>query len=346
MTGNIKVLEISPEAWLHENHLLETGLFLTPEWLTSLSDENNSAIYLRIEKEGDLIGRIAGLVLDNGRIKGKVLYFFSGPVMADWNAERWEECLNGLYEFAKTKSYARVFIKTFDYHVSEGVEVNGYIKLLSGEFLLDFEKCKDGFKLSSNFRRNVAKAEKLLPLFYKSRSLVHLDKLFDLIAETRQTRAEKYGSDYDPMYMANLNKATLRNLLQSGIGVLNCVEINERVHSVLFSLEKEGKMYFLLMGSDEFAYKNGLPAYLSFKILTDALNQGCKYYNMGLVPSDAQGGQGVRRNKEAQGAVERISYSYYTLYLNFPMKCINSFIRLSKKLPENVFFDRIRRLIG
>lgn len=341
MNQPIKILELNHESWEVLYNQSDMGLFLSPEWIKSMADVDNKAIYLKLMYSDSIAGLIAGVLINNGRGKGQTLYFYSGPYLPEWSVMAFEECLNAILLYSKEKGYARLFIKSFDYLVCSDVKINGFLRLPSKEFIINLND-KD-LKISSNFTRNVKKAIKSGAVFYKSTDSAILDKMLLLIENTYTTRVGKYGKQYNPMYMANLNRRTLIELLNCGLGMLNCVELDGEIQCIMFTLEKNKKIYFLLMGSSQASYNNGIPSFLSYTITEEAIKKGFKYYNMGLIPSKAQGGEGVKRFKESQGATEYSSFTYYTLFLSYPWCLLNPFFKLGKLLPENNLLKYLRR---
>lgn len=341
MNQSINIIELNHESWEILYNQSDMGLFLSPEWIKSMANGNNNAVYLKLMRNDSIVGLIAGVLLNNGKGKGRSLYFYSGPYLHEWSVITFEACLNAILLYSKKKRYARLYIKSYDYQVCSDIKIKGYYRLTSKEFIINLHD-KD-LKLSSNFTRNVKKASKSGAVFYKSTDPVILDKMLLLITNTYKTRLGKYGLQYNPMYMANLNRHTLNELLQCGLGKLNCVELDGEIQSIMFTLEKNKKIYFLLMGSSQASYNNGIPSFLSYTLTEEAIKKGFKYYNMGLIPSKAQGGEGVRRFKESQGATEYSSFSYYTLFLSFPWCLLNPFFKLSKLLPDNNLFNYCRR---
>lgn len=342
MNETVKIVEIEKESWEELSKQSEMGLFLAAEWIESVTDTENKAVYLVFFFNDQAIGQIAGISIYNGWVSGHTLYFYSGPYLREWNADTFERCLTALLRYAKTNRYSRLVVKSYDYQVFKNVGVEDFSRSGSREFIINYNNTD--LKYSSNFIRNVKKAVKTGAVFYKTRDIAVLEIMLSLINNTYETRFGKYGKRYDPMYMPNLNRDTLIELLKSGLGYLNCAALQGEIHSVMFTLEKDKKVYFLLLGSSEPAYKCGLPAFLSYNVSEEAKTRGVKYYNMGLIPDRKEGGEGVRRFKESQGAQEVKSYSYKTLFLSYPWCLINVFFRLGKLIPHNGFFEYLLRL--
>lgn len=341
----VTVTEIQMLLWNVELDKFNYGLFNTSEWVNSISDTNYSEIFLEFKEDGVVIGKMAGFILKGTRIKGNELLFYSGPALKEWNAVVFKSCLEALHLYAKQNSYSRIHVRPFDQHLKELVSVNGYFHTVTSEYVIQYESVEK-IKFSFGFKQNVKKAKKAGALFFTSQSVDVLDRMLELMNTTRESRRNKYGPDYNPMYMVNLTRKSLSQLLHSGMGVLNCAAIDGVIHSVILNVERGGKQYSLLMGSDAIAYKHGLASFMDWHIVHNAAEAGFRYYNLGLIPPDNQGGAGIRKYKESVGAVEMVSYGYYSYYLTFPMIFLNPLIRLSKIMPKNRILNLIRSLFA
>src|SRR5690606_15610640 len=138
------------------------------------------------------------------------------------------------------------------------------------------------------FKQNAKKARKAGAVFKSTRSMEVLDRLSELMDNTRVTRVAKYGHDYDPMYLLNLNKETLTKLLNTGMGIMHYAEIDGVIHSVQFNIEHDGKIFALLMGSDAVAYGKGIPSFIDQSISNKAFTEKARYYNLGTVPLECE----------------------------------------------------------
>lgn len=341
----VVVNEVDSLTWSKDFSLFNYGLFNTPEWVTSISEAKYPPVYYDFVYDNEVIGKIGGLILNGGAIKGRQLLFYSGPALKVWDSNVFISCLRALWTFARDNRYSRIHIRPFDQHLKELVTVKGYFHTKTSEYIVDYKKLEQ-LKFSFGFKQNAKKARKAGAIFYKSTSLEVLNRMFELMDSTRDTRKNKYGQDYNPMFMVNLTKESLSRLLDSGIGVLNYAEIDGIIHSVQLNVEKNGQLYGLLMGSDEIAYKNGLPSFIDQNISIQAFETGCQYYNLGLIPPENQGGAGIRKYKEAVGGLEMVSYGYYSYYITYPMKMLNPLLKLSKMIPDNKFWNMIRKVIS
>jgi len=342
-TNGIITQQVDGKTWNKDYEFFEAGLFNSYEWVESISNQNTTPIFLNFIRNNEVIGKIGGVVISAGRIKGNQIYFTSGPALRKWDNILFEQCLLELYKFSKKKGYSRIHIRPFDQPVHEIAAPKHFFGTSCEEFLVTYHDKMDKIDFGSNFIRNVKKAQKAGATFHRDQSPEVLTRMLELIDETQKTRIEKYGKAYNPMYMVNLNQESLRKILESGMGVLNYTLLNGQINSVLFSLEKNKKIYFLLMGSDETAYNFGLPSLIGYNISTNALAQGYTYYNLGLIPSAEEGGQGLKRFKESQGANVVIRHGYYSYYLNLPLNILNPLIKMSKKLPKNKLVNFFRK---
>jgi hypothetical protein len=340
----VVVREVDSVSWEKGSEAFNCGLFNTRGWVDSISDGEYGAIFLDFQVNGGIVGKMSGFILKSSRLHGNQLLFYSGPALKTWDATLFENCLNALRLFAIGKGYARIHIRPFDQHLKELVHVKHYFHTVTSEYVVHFENYQN-IKVSYGNKQNVKRAKKAGATYFSSQSPEVLDRMLALMDDTRDTRKGKYGQDYNPMFMVNLTRESLTRLLVTGMGVLHGAQIEGVVHSVQLNVELNGKQYGLLMGSDGIAYKNGLASFIDHHIITNAHEAGCRYYNLGLIPPDSQGGAGIRKYKESVGAEEMVSYGYYSYYLTFPWRLLNPLIRLSKKLPENKILNYIRSLV-
>ena len=341
----LEIQVVNKEVWKIDMDTFNVGLFNTWQWVSSLTNDYTKDVYLHFVSNGEVIGKMAGFMLNQGRAKGKHLYFTSGPGLKKWDSDIFAECLTVLYHYALKAGYARVHVRPFEQEIHDVLDIPNYFHTQAREYVVVYSDYTERVKYSFGFKQNAKKARKAGAVFKSTRSLEVLDRLFELIDNTRITRKAKYGHNYDPMYLLNLNKETLTKLLDSGMGIMHYAEIDGEIHSVQFNLEHEGKIFALLMGSDDLAYRKGIPSFIDQNISNMAFEEKYRYYNMGTVPLDSEGGAGLQRYKESQGSRELIRYGYYTYFLTYPYKFLNPFIRLSKALPDNPILNWLRKAV-
>jgi hypothetical protein len=339
------IQEVELSIWKQDMDLYNVGLFNTWHWVNSLTNDFTTDVYYHFLKEGQVVGKMAGFVLDQGKLKGRHLYFTSGPGMKVWSPENFKLGLVALRRFAIKEGFARVHVRPFEQEIHEEMEIPGYFHTKAKEYVVNYAEYPERVKLSFGFKQNAKKAVKVGAIFKTTRSPEVLDRMFELMDNTRLTRKRKYGHNYDPMYLLNLNRITLTKLLETQMGIMHYAEVEGVIHSVQFNLELDGKIFALLMGSDDFAYKHGIPSFIDRNISTKAHENGAKYYNLGAVPLDNEGGEGLKRYKESQGAKEILRYGYYTYFLTYPYKMLNPLVKLSKRLPNNIVFNFGRRVV-
>ncbi len=341
----LKLQEVTIEAYKEDMDAYNVGLFNTWQWVGSLTNEYTNDIYFHILLDGEVVGKLCGLAINQGNRTGTHLYFNGGPDFKEWTADVFRGALILVREYAKSKGYARLHFRPYERIVHDLVEIKGFFHTRVPEYVIYYDEHQERVKFSYGFKQNAKKARKAGAVFHTSKSPEILDNLFALLDNTRLTRKDKYGKDYDPMYLLNLDKEALTRLLDAGIGVMHYAEIDGVIHSVQFNLEHEGKIFGLLMGSDNEAYSKGIPSFIDMNISDKAMEENAKYYNIGSVPLDDEGGQGLKKYKESQSGRETFRYGYYSYFLSYPHRLLNPFIKLSKKLPNNRFLKRIRSII-
>ena len=328
MYKSVIIKEVTAEKWSYDLEEFPFGLFHTTEWVYGLSNDRSPATFLNFETpDGNALGKLSGLILPGSRIMGRKLYFFSGLLLKTEDDRLRSVCMEALRIYAKNAGFSRVMIYSFDSRLSGSHYFKGYYCEFMNEFIADYQNSGACVKLSSNLKRNAKKAVKAGFQIHRSTSVRVLKKMMDLLDTTKEERRQKYGQDYDPMYIQNLNEASLGRLLESGLGVMYYSELEGEIDTVLFALENREKLYFLLMGSDGIAYKNGIPALVAQHISDYIRGAGKKYYNLGVIPREKSGGAGVRQFKEQQGAIEQLGCCYYTDFLIFPFRIFNPLLK-------------------
>lgn len=343
--ASLIIQQVDLSDWKQDMDLYNVGLFNTWQWVSALTNDFTRDVYFHFLRGQEVVGKLSGFMLNQGKMKGRHLYFTSGPGLKQWSPELFAACLQTLYRFALKEGYARVHVRPFEQEVHERLELPHYFSTLAKEYVVVFAEHPERVKLSFGFKQNAKKARKVGAEFHSSRSLEILERMFELMDNTRLTRKEKYGHNYDPMYLLNLNRSTLTKLLENGMGIMHYAVVDGVIHSVQFNLEHAGRIFALLMGSDDYAYRHGIPSFIDKTISAKAHEEGDLYYNLGTVPLESEGGEGLKRYKESQGGREILRYGYYTYFLTYPYKILNPFIKLSKKLPDHPVLNIGRSII-
>lgn len=328
----ITVERVSADEWEEQLGKFNFGLFNTREWVESTSSGENKTIFLNFVVEDVVVGKVAGLITSIGRFKGNNLYFTSGPALRENNEAVYAACLDALRKFAQKNGFLRIHIVAFEQQITTSVNVKGYFRTKSVEFVINYAKGQSEINISKDVQRRVVKAEKAGYLFCRTQSKELLPKLFKLLKVTHETRVEKYGVEYDPLSVYDLSQESLTRLIESGLGVLSYIEAENEIHSASMTLEKDGKVYGLLLGGDQFAYSKGLIVYLCYKIAMHNLQNNGRYTNLGDLPSEEEGSAGLKRFKLSLGSEPVKRYGYHTYYLQFPYFLLNPLIKLKKWL--------------
>ena len=340
----ISVERVSSDEWVQQLEKFNYGLFNTREWVESTLTRQDKSIFLNFFVDDEVVGKIAGLITTIGRFKGHSLYFTSGPALRDNNEAKYAACLVALRKYAQRNGYLRIHIVAFEQQITTPVNVNGFFRTKSVEFVINYEKGQTEINVSKDVQRRVVKNEKAGYLFYRTQSVDLLPKLFKLLKVTHETRVYKYGVEYDPLSVYDLSQESLTRLIESGLGVLSYIEADNEVHSASMTLEKDGKVYGLLLGGDQVAYSKGLIVYLCHQIAMHNLqNNGC-YTNLGDLPSEEEGSAGLKRFKLSLGSEAVKRYGYHTYYLQSPYYFLNPLIKINKRLSGKLLLRPLWRL--
>lgn len=314
-TTSVKITKSDRANWSQDLPSFEYSFFISPQWVESAANDHCDPIYLDFEREGKVVAKISGLIVKGGLLKGTRLYFYSGPAFIEYSADLLRGCLTELLAFAKRERYSKISVRPFDEVVHEGVVVPGFKMLQSQEYKILFYPDKEHKEYSYGFKQNVKKAKKAGAQLHMGHSQELLDVLFELIGNTQKIRTGKYGTEYNPLGLLNLNEATLRKVLDTGLGKFYYVTIDDKIVSIQLNLELENRTYGFLMGSDNSAYKAGVPSFLDTNVILFAQENGMSVYNLGGAPAAEQGGAGISKYKESMGGVLFDVFGYYSPFL-------------------------------
>ncbi|PZX13539.1 acetyltransferase (GNAT) family protein [Breznakibacter xylanolyticus] len=325
--------EIPISEWEESLSDYSFSLFITPPWLSAMENDSCKAIYIDLVKRNQVVAKIAGLITKGHTLKGKQLYFYAAPALKGANQAVYDECCVALRHYAQNKGIARLIIGSYDQQNSLLTTAEGFFQTPRYEYVVDFQSGQP-IHFSTGFKKNVKKAEKAGTTFHHDRSLMTLDKMLNLMGVTRDLRELKYGKAYNPFYLPNLNADSLQRLLDNGMGVMYYTLTDGRVHSVQFNIEYRGKVYGLLMGSDNYAYQNGLPSFVDYHLIEHYRQHGFIYYNPGGGP-EGEGGEGIEKYKKALGGTRIDMAGATTNFLTIPHNVLNPIMCMGRKLPDN-----------
>ena len=304
------------------------SLFITPEWIESVAINSSSPIYLHFYNEHQQhIAKLAGLIMPGSKRSGRYLYFYAGPALAHNQHEIYQQCIDALVHFCKSEDFTRFHIDCSDHLSGIPCHQNGGIPIVYSEYVMYFNQTPS---FNKSFRYNVNKAIKNGAEFHHDNSPSTLNKLFELLNTTRELRYSKYGEKYSAFPFLHLNPQTMQNLVESGLAQLYYASVNDEIHCVRCALEKNGRIFGLMIASDATAYKLGLHHFIHYNLINQYHQQNALYYN---ISGTAQGdeGKGLSDFKASMGFERVIEYGKDSLYLTFPRTLLNPLIRIKKK---------------
>ncbi|MFT3740006.1 MAG: hypothetical protein QM786_14735 [Breznakibacter sp.] len=330
-----------------ENGIKEFGysLFLSPKWVEAMADSTCKPIYIDFDENGIVVAKISGLVIDGGWLKGSQLYFYSGPAMRTPDSAMFQDCLKSLWEFAVGCNYSRISIRPWDQLHSYEPAVKGYNPTSTHEYEIDLLKQYDDKTISSRILRNVKKARKINASVQQSTELRYLDLLMSFLDETKSRRVSKFGIEYSPFYLFNLERKSIAKLVQSGLARFYIAMDGEQVQSVLLMIDDGKRAYNLLKGSFHTAYVNGVSSFADFEVVHHYSLDGHAVFNLGVELAN-QEGEGLNSYKAGMGGEKIFKHGAYTYYLIYPYKILNLFFYINSSVPDFKWIMAIRRKLS
>lgn len=323
-----------PRLWITDLHNFSYSLFLSPEWIVAMSNENDIPVFLNFMNQGIVVGKLSGLICDEGKIKGRQIYCYASPALKQYTQNIYDACFNALLQFAKSKNLSRIIVGSYDQQHHLKVKASNYFSTARFEYIVDLAD-ESGIKFGKGFKKNVQKAERAEAVYSDDNSPVILNDLFQLLQSTRMRRRNKYKSDYNPFYLKNKNEQGLIQVFDSGVGVLHSVKDNlGKGHCIVYNIEKDKKAYGLLMGSSRTAYGNGFPSFLDYNMLLSLKENGFAYYNIGGGTNDSNSFN-LQKYKKLMGGQKHDVYGATTNFLVFPQKLLNPIMTIGRLLPSN-----------
>ncbi len=310
------------------------SLFLSPEWINSVSDSTHQPLFLDFFQGNSLVAKLSGLICKESRLKGTQLYFYAAPAFLPDTLHLFDACHEVLKQWAIDEKYSRIIIASYDQQTVQQCRIKDFYTNLRYEYIVDFKSDNGLGKFATGFKKNYKKAQKLGATFYQDNQNGSLDRLLTLMGVTKDLRVNKYGCSYNPFYLKNMSSQSLRKLVESGVGKVYCACVYDKVCSVQLNIEDGNQSYGLLMGSDDSAYKSGLPSFVDYNLIEQYKSQGFLYYNPGGGPQDA-GGSGIEQYKKAMGAEKFVFAGSTTNFLVYPQKLLNPLLYLGRKLPSS-----------
>lgn len=340
MKSNYIVERVEANVYSEQLSEFQYSLFITPEWLTSVSDESSQAAFFNIYSKNELIGKIGGLILSGKGLKGKQFYFYAGPAMKVNQGILYCSLINAIKNYAAKHRFSKLNIKSYDQQHSYFCVDNNLKRTDRCEFVYRFNQPEEAPEHKS-FLKNVKKAEKVNATIVEDNSEAALNKLIELLDITFQLRNDKHDGTYNPFPYFKVNQHSLGRLLKSGLGKQYVVSVEGEVHCVNFLLIKDGKIFGLIIGSDQFAYDHGFHQFVKYNLMHLFKNSAI-YYNL----ASAEPGSGLANFRVAMGFEEHHVYGAYSQFLVYPQRLFNPLIHASHVLPTNRCINSLHLMVS
>ena len=338
----IIIAEVNKTDWAKDLDEFKHSLLITPEWVGSMSNENTIPLYLNFIHEEKIIGKISGFICDCGKLNGKQLYFYASPALKEYDQDMFDAYHAALFNYAKNKGYSRIILGSYDQQHQLKTNASNFFTTTRFEYIIDLT---EPVKFDRCFRRNLKKAENNNVEFKQNNSQEILNRLFELLNITKEHRVSKYGSDYNPLFLRNMSYESLSRLIGNGIANLYYADCGEEINIVCYNIEKNNRVYSLLLGSNDKSYELRLPSYLTYNMIMHSQNRGFVYYNPGGGTGDA-GNDGLERFKQSMGAKKTYFYGATTNFIKFPQKLLNPLMNMGRMMPrKNPIVKLIKKII-
>lgn len=338
----VKGMRVDRETY--DAHFSDYGysLFITSQWVDSMANDGQ-VIYIHFLDGERVVGKIAGLEVSGGFFRGRFLFFYAGPALIEKDQTLFNCCMKALKRFAIKKRFSKISIAYHDQQYSWALKEFGFFKVGWHDYIRFFNNNGEGLTFDKSVMGKVKKASRAGVTFHSETSERILNRLFELLDETRKIRFGVYGDEYKPFPYFQMNKETLKKLLHSGILKLYHASVGDTIHCVRCSMCQDKKMVGLMIASDEFTYKNGVQQFIQYNVMRQLYQQGYHYFNIGSA-APGEKGKGLSKYKESLG-FERIQlYGAYTHFLHFPQNAINPLMNFGRYLSKNKSFSKVVEL--
>lgn len=329
--------------WEEELYHFDYSLFHLPQWIESIADDQHTSVYLDFLIDNNIIAKVSGLIFDMGLFRGKQLHLYVGPTINESGLKYSDQIYLSLLHWAKTQRVSRIVIGSYDLQQRTPINVKGFYPSPRVEYSIYFNQENGQGKFSTGFKKNVTRAKRIDTTFHEGNSDDVFDTMLTLIGITHHKRVGKYGSDYDPFYMHKMTINSLKTMLKTGFAKLHYTLQDGNINCVQYTIEHNGRACALLIGSNDFAYQNGMPAFIDFTLIDRFKAENFERYNTGG-STTRTGGDGLERYKMSMGCIKLEVEGATTNFLTFPKNLINPLLVLGRKLPYNklTFLNAIR----
>jgi hypothetical protein len=339
-------IEESAQLWSQDLTDFNYSLFILPEFLESFKAKNRQPVYFNFYCDCQLVAKASGLVVDFGFLRGKKLFFFSGPAIKEDNTCWYAACMKSLINYVKKINICRIIFRSYDFPLIVNEPVEGLNISTRSEFIIDLRPEKE--IIFRNFKRKVIRMyKKCITAGYRFRSSQSpelLDKLYELLEKTRKIRVNKGYHTYSYLYFQYLTKESIKSMIKTGIAFFFLAENSVSIDGIILVIMANKQAFALLTGVSAEGYKAGVPSMMKYNLVNYLKDQHYNYLNLGGSPNDSTH-SGIAFFKLSLGCKEIRKSGFSTNYLLFPYLMINPLLILGRKLPDNRFFQTIKRMI-
>jgi hypothetical protein len=344
--SQVKAISCHKEKWVQELEHFNHSLFMLPEWLEVVETPKRIPIYFDIESNNKLIGKASGLIIKDNRIKGKQLFFYSGPSLIHNDAEIYNQCLDAIKHFATQHRFSRISMLYFDHRLPHKPQSPHFRSYVMVESIIHLQTDYCDFKPGSSLRKKRNTAIRVQTSYFHSRETKELNRLSELAEITLNRRKKRHQSDYKKLEFPYFTEDLLPKLMKSGLGNMYCtMNPDGLTHFISVTMEHKNSSYGLFNGCDEFGYQNGLPGYLILQLSQEYQKKGFERFNLGGAPAISnERGKLIQFKEETGGKLNKL-YVAKTDFLVFPQNAMNPFINLARKMPYNHISRKLSQLL-
>lgn len=285
------------------------NIFLTSPWLESFRSVTRQPVYFQFLRDDALVGIIAGIeakslsLLDS--LLGKELLFFTGPAILAADIEQRQLWMNFLFCCCNKNNYKVIHLLPMDYPYLCNYDSTVFRPKIRREFVINLNTTMSEIAecIKKDQKRHVKKARAHGWTFKVDSSRDAVERLIQLLDETRRIRTEKNYSDYNYYYIPNFDEEVICNLLERNIATIFCAEKDGIIHHAELTAIYSNRAYGLLAGADLTAYREHAGPFLMFNVMEHLHSKGVASYNLGGGLKDSSS-ENLIRFKMSFGAEE------------------------------------------
>ncbi len=298
------------------------GPFHTRAWTECFESERLTPLYLRLLYNDQLIGAIAGVVVDPKitilRGIDRQVFFFSGPALIQMNSVLIQDCMLSLNRYAQDQGFTSLISLGRDYPYAYDWGGSKVHLQVIHEYIIDLRESWENIsvRMRKSIPEQARKAERSGLTFHEYADASMLPQLLLLLENTRLRRQRKSGIYFSPYYIPHLAEKPLRRLSQSSIARFFVARRGAEVLCVLLVFAFCKRAYALLIGCSEDGYRLRAPAFVWFNAIRDLKAEGTEFLN--LAGGGPQSGHAF--TKMSLGAERQICTGSVSPYLQGPVR--------------------------